>query len=77
MNQPYNFPDPRAEARRRAEEFQQLSSSERWAELAAMMAFGWKMVASAPERDAIERRMADQEAASQHIQRDIFQRHGR
>jgi hypothetical protein len=77
MNPTYNFPDSRAEARRRAEEFQQLSSSERWAELAAMMAFGWEMVASSPQRDAIERRMADQEAAAQHIQRELFQRHGR
>lgn len=77
MNLPYHFPDPREEACRRAREFQRLSEAERWAELGAMMAFGWKMVASSPNRPLIEQRMADQEAEAQSIQRELFRRHGR
>jgi len=76
MNLPYHFPDPREEAYRRAQEFQQLSPTERWAELAAMMAFGWEMVASSPKRPMIEQRMADQEAEAQRIQRELFHHHG-
>lgn len=77
MTLPYHFPDPREEACRRAREFRELSASERWAELAAMMAFGWKMIASSPHRRAIEQRMAEQEVESQGIQRELFHRHGR
>ncbi len=76
MELPYRFPDPRDEARRRAEEFQQLSSSERWAEIAAMMAFGWKLVVLSPNRSMIVQRMAEQEAEGQRIQRELFQHHG-
>ncbi len=76
MNLPYHFPDPREEAYRRAQEFQRLSVAERWAEIAAMMAFGWKMVASSPNRPMIEQRLADQEAEAQRIQRELFHRHG-
>lgn len=76
MELPYRFPDPRDEARRRAEEFQQLSSSERWAEIAAMMAFGWKMVVLSPHRSMIEQRMAAQEAEGQRLQRELFRHHG-
>jgi hypothetical protein len=77
MNLPYRFPDPQEEARRRAQEFQQLSSSQRWQELAAVMAFGWKMVAMSPQRQAIERRMEEQEAEAQRIQKELFQRYAR
>jgi hypothetical protein len=76
MNLPYRFPDPREEARRRAREFQQLSPTERWTELAAMMAFGLQMVASSPKRQMIEQRMAEEEAEAQQIQRELFRRHG-
>ena len=77
MNLPLQFPDPLKEARRRGQEFQRLSSSERWAELAALFEFGWKMVASSPNRRIIEQRMEEQEAEAQQIQREIFRRHGR
>ena len=77
MNLTYRFPDPREEAHRRAQEFQRLSVAERWAEVAAMMAFGWAMVASSPKRPMIEQRMAEQEVDAQRIQRELFQRHGR
>ena len=77
MNLPYRFPDPREEAYRRAQEFRQLSPTERWAEISALMAFGWAMVASSPNRIRIEERMAEQEAEAQRIQRELFRRHGR
>ena len=76
MNLPYNFPDPREEAYRRAREFHQLSASERWAELAALMAFGWEMVASSPNRATIEQHMDEQEAEAQRIQPELINRHG-
>lgn len=77
MNLPYRFPDPREEARRRAREFRQLSSTERWTELAALMAFGWKMVCSSSRHHSIEQHMEEQEAESQRIQAELFRRHGR
>jgi len=76
MKLPYNFPDPRDEARRRAQEFRELSPTERWVEIAAMMAFGWEMVASSPRRAMIEKRMADQEMDAQNFQKELFRRHG-
>ena len=77
MNLPYDFPDPREEACRRAQEFHRLSPTERWEELAALMAFGWAMVSSSPRRAAIEQRMTEQEEEAQCIQRELFHRHGR
>ena len=77
MNLPYHFPDPREEAYRRAQEFHQLSPTERWAEITALMAFGWAMVASSPNCTLIEQRMAEQEADAQRIQRELFHRYGR
>lgn len=76
MNLPYHFPDPREEAYRRAREFRQLSPTQRWAELAALMAVGWKMVAASPRRQMIEQRMDEQEADAQRIQGELFRRHG-
>ena len=77
MDLPYHFPDSRVEASRRAWEFRQLSTTERWSELVTLVAFGWKMVASSPRRNLIEQRMEEQEAEAQHIQRELFLRHGR
>ena len=77
MELPYHFPDPREEAYRRAQEFRQLSPTERWAELAALVAFGWQTVASSPRRRWIEQRMDEQEAEAQRIQAELFARHGR
>jgi hypothetical protein len=73
---PVQFPDPRVEAARRAAEFQRLSPDERWRELAALMAFGWSMVRSSPRREAIEKRMQEQEEEWRKIQRELFARHG-
>lgn len=77
MNPTYRFPDPQDEARSRGREFQQLSSSQRWQVLAALMAFGWKMVAMSPDRREIEKRMEEQEADAQRIQRKLFQRYAK
>jgi hypothetical protein len=76
MNLPYQFPDSREEAYRRAQEFRQLSPTQRWVELASLMTVGWKMVAASPRRDLIEQRMNDQEADAQRIQGELFRRHG-
>ena len=76
MDLPLKFPDPQEEARKRAEEFQRLSSTERWREMAAMMAFGWEMVRTSPRRAEIERRMQEQEEEWRQIQQEIFVRYG-
>jgi hypothetical protein len=77
MDLPYRFPDPREEAYRRGCEFRKLSSTERWRQIADLMALGWSMVAASPNRTRIEQHMADQEAEAQRIQRELFRRHGR
>jgi hypothetical protein len=77
VNLPWRFPDPMDEARKRAEEFQRLSPEERWRELAALMAFGWRMVKASPRRAAIEEQMDEQEREWQRIQKELFTRHGR
>ena len=76
MELPLQFPDPQEVARQRAEAFQRLSSTERWREMAAMMAFGWEMVRTSPRRAEIERRMQDQEDEWRQIQQEIFARYG-
>lgn len=77
MNLPVQFPDPQDVARERSQEFQRLTSSERWAEMAAMMAFGLNMVRESPRRADIERRMKEQEQEWQRIQKELFARYGR
>jgi hypothetical protein len=41
-----------------------------------LMAFGLAMVKSSPHREAIERRMQEQEAQWRQIQQELFARHG-
>jgi hypothetical protein len=74
MTAALHFPDPQEQARRRAEEFQRLPPEARWRELASLMAFGWAM--ASPDREAIEKRMADQERRWREIQQELFARHG-
>lgn len=76
MDLPLKFPDRMEEARKRAEEFQRLSPDDRWREIAALMAFGLAMVRSSPQREAIERRMDEQEQAWRRVQKELFARHG-
>jgi hypothetical protein len=45
--------------------------------MAALFDFGWRMVATSPNRQIIEQRMQEQEAEAQEIQRQIFRRYGR
>lgn len=76
MDLPLKFPDHHEEARKRAAEFQRLSPSERWREMAAMFALGWTMVKRSPRREAIEQRMEEQEREWQRIQKELFARYG-
>ena len=76
MHLPLTFPDPMDEARKRAAEFQRLSPSDRWREMAAMFALGWTMVKRSPRRAAIEQRLEEQEREWQRIQKELFARHG-
>jgi hypothetical protein len=73
---PLQFPDQLEEARLRAEEFQRLSSDERWRQLAGMFAFGWETVRTSPHCTDIEQRMDEQEQEWRQIQRELFARHG-
>jgi hypothetical protein len=73
---PLRFPDPRAEARARAQEFRMLSSDERWADIAALMSAGYRMVRQSPRRDAIMQRWEAEEANWQRIQQKLFEEHG-
>jgi hypothetical protein len=70
------FPDARAEARARAQEFQRLSPEVRLQEIFAMMAFGLNMVRSSPRRTAIEQRWLAEEDASRRIHQEVFAKHG-
>jgi hypothetical protein len=77
MDLPLKFPDRHEEVRQRAAEFQRLSSTERWREMAAMFALGWTMVKRSPRRAAIEQRLEEQEREWQRIQKELFARYGR
>jgi hypothetical protein len=69
---PLRFPDPREQARARAEEFRRLTSEERWREIIALMALGLNMVHSSPHRTAIESRWEAQETEWQQIQKRLL-----
>jgi hypothetical protein len=75
MELPIAFPDCRAVAYHRAQEFQRLSADERWREIAAVLDLGWAMVVSSPRRAAIEQRWAEQEAEWRRIQTELFKRY--
>jgi hypothetical protein len=74
--QPLAFPDARAEARARAQEFQRLSPEARFQEIFALMALGLNMARSSPRREAIEQRWLDEEQAFRQVQREVFAKHG-
>ncbi len=74
---PLRFPDPRAEACARAEEFRRLSPEGRWREIAAMMEWGLNMARSSPRRAAIEQRWNAQELDWQRLQQDLFVQYGK
>jgi hypothetical protein len=73
---PLRFPDRRAEAYARAQEFRRLSSDERWAEIASLMSAGHRMVRHSPRREAIMQRWEKEEANWQQIQQRLFEQHG-
>jgi hypothetical protein len=69
------FPDPRAEARARAEEFRRLTSEGRWREIAVLMALGLNMAHASPRRAAIAQRWEAQEAEWCRLQKTVFAKH--
>jgi hypothetical protein len=70
------FPDPRAEAYARAQEFRRLPPETRWREIAALMQVGLDMARSSPRRAAIEQRWEAQEAEWQRLQKKVFAQYG-
>jgi hypothetical protein len=73
---PLRFPDQRAEARARAEEFRRLAPEGRWREIAALMALGLSMAQASPRRAAIAERWEAEEAEWRRLQRTEFAKHG-
>lgn len=70
------FPDHRAVIAEDARRFRSLAPRERWRELFALRQWGARLSGS-PSRDAAIRNAdADAEAEWQHIQRELFARHG-
>ena len=72
---PLRFPDPRVEARARAEEFRRLTPEGRWREIVALMAVGLNMADTSPRRAAIAERWDAQEAEWQRLQKRGFAKH--
>ena len=72
---PLRFPDPRAEARSRAEEFRRLTPEGRWREIVALMALGLNMAHASPRRAAIAQRWEAQEAEWRRLQKTEFAKH--
>ncbi len=77
MTLPLRFPDPAAEARRRAEEFQRLSPDQRVRELLDTIETGLILIRESPNRGAIERLTMEREVEWQRIQKELFRTHGR
>jgi hypothetical protein len=73
---PLRFPDTRAEARARAEEFRRLTPDARWQEIAALMVLGLNMAHASPRRAAIAQRWEAQEAEWRRLQKAEFAKHG-
>jgi hypothetical protein len=73
---PLRFPNPRAEAYARAQEFRRLSPDERWKQIAGLMEIGMNIVHASPRRAEIERRMEAEETEWKQLQRKVFSQHG-
>ena len=72
---PLRFPEARAEARARAEEFRRLAPGDRWREIAALMAFGLNMAHASPRRATVAQRWDAQEAEWRRLQKLVFAKH--
>jgi len=75
MTWPLQFPDPQEEARRRAADFQSRSSDDRWQEMAALMAFGYSLLRSSPDREKIEQQMKEDENQSRRAIEKLIAEH--
>ena len=74
---PLSFPDARAEAYDRAQEFRRLPPEGRWQEIAALMEWGLNLARSSPRRAAIEQRWLAQEEEWQRLQNQLFRHRGK
>lgn len=70
------FPDHREVIAADARRFRSLAPRDRWAELFAIRAWGYRLTAASPRGEAIRALEAEAEAAWQAIQRELFARHG-
>ena len=77
MDLPWHFPDPHEEARRRGQEFQQLSPNQRLRELLDTIETGMVLIRESPNRRMIDQLHLDREAQWQSYQRELFHRHGK
>lgn len=76
MNLPYNFPDPRELAYRRAQEFQELTVPERIADLVDTIQTGMYLLSKSPRREVLDQLYIERENAWQKLQKELIRRHG-
>ena len=76
MNLPYQFPDPREEAYRRAREFQALTVKERIADLVDTIRTGMYLLSQSPRREVLDQLYIERETAWQGLQKELIRRHG-
>jgi hypothetical protein len=76
MKLPYNFPDPREEAYRRAKEFQALPVKERLRDMLDTLRMGMYLLKVSPSREVIDRIFLERESRWQAIQKELFRRYG-
>ena len=69
---PLRFPDPRAEAYARAQEFRRMSPEGRVEYLAGVIETGMTLIRQSPKRRIIDDLFARREAEWQRIQRELF-----
>ncbi len=76
MKLPYEFPDPREEAYRRAQEYQQLTVKERIADLIDTIRTGMYLLSKSPRRETLDQLYFERETAWQRLQKELIRRHG-
>jgi len=73
---PIPFEDEVAQLQREGAEFQRLSDDEKWRQIAELARIGEQLLAASPHRAAIERQVAQEEAAWQEAMRRVMRRYG-
>ena len=69
---PLRFPDPRAEAYARAQEFRRLSPEKRLESVLDVIETGMILIRQSPKRQIIDQLFLKREAEWQRIQRELF-----